>query len=1476
MPAVVSAAVSIFSAVVSGTAGAAVVGAAGLTGVAAAITSTAVNAAVSVALTAGINAIAPKPKVSMQNQMQAAIGAISPTYMIAGRTITAGVSMVENMVSGKNNDIASYIATLSHVGECGSVDAVKWGNDILTFDALGNCISPAKYAGACVLYQRSGGWTQTGMQIASINGFQPAYDQPSEWTSNHRALGCLTAWLVIRTWKDCWKNNNNQPQFICSANTCELYDPRTQALCTTWAQRQNFACWAYSWAKKWSSPTGVKLAGIGWSDSQIDLVALSYWANICDANGWKISAVIDCDPSNKSEVMAAICQGGGATPVYRGGKFSVFYAAPRVSVATITEDDFCAKPKFQSNVPFTYRPNRIFPRFISESSNWTITDGSLVTSSSYLSADGGSEKTDTMEFPYAGGGNAHVGQLAAYSLANAREPFRETLFLKPQARYKFSVTDCIIINAPTYGYNNYKCIVTKRDFADDFTSQVEAVTETDTKHPFALGQTTTPPDFAGQFKLNGDYCPAPAAGSWSVVATQLTQGGTSIPCLKISGASDYNLASAIVIRYRLNTIGSTWLGIANLPPTATKHEIVSITPNTSYIIGVSYRNQFGNEGAITELTAVDTGTFVAGSAANVDWQSGVTGTGKPSDNANNTALNPTTGALTGISSGAGTIVDNTKISIGANGALNGAGGGQVTIGGLGYTGALNATRNAVSSGTAAPSGGSNGDMYVQVDGSGNAVLTWVNIGGTWKPDYDAKTNVTNLTATALAGSSALNKNYNFSTFDAAPTSGASNCAGWGIWAWGNGRITRNTGKFGSPYALGLGWQSGEVAPTIYSTPSWSPDFYVAAGTPLIIEVTVEALTDVNWMNFGIYWGTVPANSWSWNDNRYYYFSDNAATDGVTRHSDAAGTIRTFSILWKPNASGYFHLLAHAGWGNQSGQVLQRISFHRLIARFATAAEIAADKALNNPLGNGTTLATAINQKIDTATANANFATASSVSALTASLQGDTTANLLPNGLWTRGVSDWTLSYPYNWYWGTEGGSIQNGVFVTSSAGEAFDNYIFSEFDITTWKSETFAVQYWLYISALSGGNMLHAYIERRRNSDNIWEFGGNLTDADNTGVLKLYQNQITVPSGYNRLRLVFLVRKASGAPACAYWLCNCMVSPWRGGYPAFTEGRAVNSIYAQTSINQTAIAETNGNVNAIISLNASTNTKKAEFVLAADRSVSAIRMTADVMQIGDAPNGTFRNAFQVVSGQTQINDALIRNLQVLANASDTMGFPVALKPRKFSGIDGANITFPGTLTSIPYVRWDGQNPPAVGSGETYQIKADNVSGTGFTVSAKKFVAGTTNVRDSGAGSNVGGTPTWQVNKPTTEVADGNAFNYFVTVAVPRTGFHALGGGYYDFSYYGEIDVYYYNGSVWIYLFTDIIDISGEQYGVPATTLTYTNYQIQANFTLGANGKFGVHPKAGSNITAFNKVTYSVTAQSSAVSLAGTWSFDVTA
>ncbi len=73
---------------------------------------------------------------------------------------------------------------------------------------------------------------------------------------------------------------------------------------------------------------------------------------------------------------------------------------------------------------------------------------------------------------------------------------------------------------------------------------------------------------------------------------------------------------------------------------------------------------------------------------------------------------------------------NANITLNANGTLSGAGGGQVNLAGLGYSGAFDATRNVIHAGAGVPGSGlgSDGDLYLQTI---SPVVWWSRIGGTW-------------------------------------------------------------------------------------------------------------------------------------------------------------------------------------------------------------------------------------------------------------------------------------------------------------------------------------------------------------------------------------------------------------------------------------------------------------------------------------------------------------------------------------------------------------------------------------------------------------------------------------------------------------------------------------------------------------------------------------------------------------------------
>ena len=81
----------------------------------------------------------------------------------------------------------------------------------------------------------------------------------------------------------------------------------------------------------------------------------------------------------------------------------------------------------------------------------------------------------------------------------------------------------------------------------------------------------------------------------------------------------------------------------------------------------------------------------------------------------NSLIGVTAGTLNGIGAGDGTPVDNTNITISADGTIVGGGGGQVTIGGLGFTGETDADKTVLS-----PEGPRSEEFHYAADGTAEA------------------------------------------------------------------------------------------------------------------------------------------------------------------------------------------------------------------------------------------------------------------------------------------------------------------------------------------------------------------------------------------------------------------------------------------------------------------------------------------------------------------------------------------------------------------------------------------------------------------------------------------------------------------------------------------------------------------------------------------------------------------------------------
>lgn len=235
---------------------------------------------------------------------------------------------------------------------------------------------------------------------------------------------------------------------------------------------------------------GKRIFGVGLPIESIDLAAMVEWANVCDANGWKIGGVVH-EPGNKWNNLKLIMEAGGAKPVHNNAILSVVFDSPKTALDTFTEDDLApgdiSIPGTQS---FRDRINGIVPRYRSEAHNWKYVAGSLVSIAQYVTEDG--EPRDK-ERQYSLCQQAtQAAQLAAYEIVNARELDGIQLPFKPRI-LDYGPGEAITLNMPNLGLSG-TFVIESRDF-NPVTSIINVTlrSKSSGSDAFALGASTTPP-----------------------------------------------------------------------------------------------------------------------------------------------------------------------------------------------------------------------------------------------------------------------------------------------------------------------------------------------------------------------------------------------------------------------------------------------------------------------------------------------------------------------------------------------------------------------------------------------------------------------------------------------------------------------------------------------------------------------------------------------------------------------------------------------------------------------------------------------------------------------------------------------------------------------------------------------------------------------------------------------------------------------
>ena len=610
-----------------------IIGATSATGVAATLITVGANLAVAAATQVAISAITQaitKPEVAAAEgrptEWAADPNAAIP--FVLGRRGASGV-IVHRDTYGANNRFLANVTVYSGGGPINAYGDFLVDGATVSFTGEAMNGSPA---GRLYRQTKVGAQPDTALTSPTVS---PAASL-SDWGSSHKLSGYACSMITLQQDGDFKYWPAGIPRTLQEIQGIKSWDPR---LDSTWpggsgsCRLATPSTWVYSTnpiinALKWAlgiKHNGVLVGGIGSSVDGIDVAAFIAAANVADTNSWTVSAVAYSDaPSgdDKYQVLEALLQAGGAVPSRKAGKIScVSRAANPSSVVTITAADTAGPFDFRAGSPREGRINTIIPRCVQEAHEWEMVDLEPVTSSTYVTEDGGATRSRGVTYAYVANAN-QAAQLAAYDIADSREGITGTITLKPYLR-DLEPGDAFTINEDGFALASQKCLVLSRSY--DPARDVVTVTfrsETAGKHAWALGKTGVAPSSPTLGTVDPATVPTPSSSNWSVASA-----ATSSPTLLLSGAVPTSVnVSKVIVEYRED--GSTdWRTFGELGPATIGAELAGLTANSDYEIAVSYRNTFGALGDRLVLAPVTTGYLVGGDLADSSVNSPSVNTG---------------------------------------------------------------------------------------------------------------------------------------------------------------------------------------------------------------------------------------------------------------------------------------------------------------------------------------------------------------------------------------------------------------------------------------------------------------------------------------------------------------------------------------------------------------------------------------------------------------------------------------------------------------------------------------------------------------------------------------------------------------------------------------------------------------------------------------------------------------------------------
>lgn len=509
-----------------------------------------------------------------------------------GRTLVGG-RVVHRQYYGPKNVYESWASVLS-LGPVKSIGPLLI--DKITPVALAAGAATGAFAGHMWLDTQLGA-TPEARALAGPAGAIPGWDATSK-------LSGLAADLWTLKWD---KEGKVYPTGVpVRARVVEgvfVYDPRQDSTypggsgpCrlgneATYVYSENPACHAVTWAFG-RYQNGVLVAGGGLAAAGIDMASFAEWANVCDANGWKVGGTVFTEADNSWDVLRMIAQAGGGECVPVAARLTAVFSAPRVSIGTITSNDVCGPVDVPTTAASRVRRNTIIPKVRLESQGWEMTPLDPVSVPEYVVLDGANRPRE-VEYPLVQDADQGA-ELALYAMLNDRELDGISIPAKIYA-LGYRSGDCLTIQIPEANLIGRDVILREREIeAASMAVTLTCRSETAEKHAYALGQSGTPPRTPDLSNPGVDRT-APSTSDWAASAEMRNEGNFPAPVIIVTGAIDDRVADAVVFDYRPFISGAApdanWAGASIEPATVTRREIIGLEAGRQYEVGVRYRTR---------------------------------------------------------------------------------------------------------------------------------------------------------------------------------------------------------------------------------------------------------------------------------------------------------------------------------------------------------------------------------------------------------------------------------------------------------------------------------------------------------------------------------------------------------------------------------------------------------------------------------------------------------------------------------------------------------------------------------------------------------------------------------------------------------------------------------------------------------------------------------------------------------------------